>query len=71
VRVTIAGYDLLIGGDIILSCNGIEVRDEVSLEGIYESIRKLQPGETVISRVLRAGQIIEVRSVVSSDPTRP
>ncbi len=71
LRATIKGTELLIGGDIIVSCNGIEVRDEASLESIYESIRKLEPGETVISRVLRAGQIIEVRSLVSSDVRRP
>lgn len=68
LRVTIAGYELLIGGDIILSCNEIEILDEASLELIYESIRRLEPGDTVISRVLRAGEIIEVRSVVSSEP---
>lgn len=68
LRATIRGTELLIGGDCILSCNGIEVRDEASLESIYESIRKLEPGQTVISRVLRAGEIVEVRSVVSSDP---
>jgi serine protease Do len=71
VRVTIAGYELLIGGDIILSCNGIEVHDEASLESIYENIRKLEPGGTVISKVLRAGQIVEVRSVVGSNPNGP
>ena len=71
LRATIRGTELLIGGDIILSCNGIEVRNEASLEIIYESIRKIEPGETVISRVLRAGQIIEVNSVVGSDPDRP
>lgn len=67
VRATIRGTELLIGGDIILSCNGIEVRNDASLESIYESIRKLEPGQTVVSKVLRAGQIIEVLSVVSSD----
>ena len=71
LRATIRGTELLIGGDIILSCNGIGVRDEASLESIYESIRKLEPGATLPSRVLRAGQIIEVLSVVSSDPDRP
>lgn len=71
LRATIRGTDLLIGGDIILSCNGMEVRDDASLEGIYEGIRILKPGETVISKVLRAGEIVEVRSVVSSDPNHP
>lgn len=71
LRATIRGTELLIGGDIILSCNGIEVRDEASLESIYESIRKLGPGETISSSVLRAGQVIEMLSVVSSDPNRP
>ena len=71
LRAAIRGTELLIGGDIILSCNGMEIRDEASLESIYERIRKLEPGETVISKVLRAGEIVEVRSVVGSDPNRP
>lgn len=71
VRATIKGTELLIGGDVVLSCNGIEVRDDASLESIYESIRKLEAGEPVLSRVLRAGQVIEVLSAVSSDSYRP
>ena len=60
-RVSVAGSDLLLGGDIILAVNGIEIlEDDAALDRIYASMSTLEPGERVVTRVLRTGQVIEL-----------
>lgn len=66
LRVSIDGSDLLLGGDIILSVNGIEVLGgDASLDRIYESVSNLKPGERIVARVLRAGQVVELSTVIT------
>ena len=61
LRLSIDGSDLLLGGDIILAVNGIEIlAGDASLDRMYESMSTLEPGERVVTRVLRAGQVIEL-----------
>jgi serine protease Do len=66
LRASIEGSDLLLGGDVILSVNGIEVLEaNASFESIYESLSKLKPGERVVTRVLRAGQVVELSTEIT------
>jgi len=66
LRASIAGSDLLLGGDVILSVNGIEVLEgEASFERIYQSLNNLKAGERIVTRVLRAGQVVELSTEVS------
>ena len=57
----IEGSDLLLGGDIILAVNGMEIlAGDASLDRLYERMSTMAPGERVVTRVLRAGQVIEL-----------
>ncbi len=72
LRVSIQGTELLLGGDIVLSINGIGVlEDNASLDKIYESIRNLKPGDRIVSKVLRAGQVIELSTVLTPQVVPP
>jgi serine protease Do len=65
LRVSIEGNDLLLGGDIILAVNGIQIlEDNASLDQIYDSISLLRPDEKVVVKVLRAGQITVLSSTI-------
>ena len=60
-RISVEGSDLLLGGDIILAVNGMEIlADDAALDRLYARISALEPGEKVVTRVLRAGHIIEL-----------
>ena len=61
VRLSVEGSDLLLGGDIILAVNGMEIRaDDAALNRLYARISALELGEKVGTRVLRAGHVIEL-----------
>ena len=65
LRVSIEGNDLLLGGDIILAVNGIQIlEDNASLDRIYDSIGMLRPQEKLVVKVLRAGQITVLSSTI-------
>ncbi len=66
LRASVEGSDLLLGGDIILSVNGIDILEgDASMDSIYESMSNLKSGERIIARVLRAGQVIELSTVIT------
>ena len=63
-RATIAGSDLLVGGDIILSVGGIPVTPDGSNElKIIDYINNLHTGEKVTMKVLRAGEVTELNTL--------
>ena len=66
LRASIEGSELLLGGDVILSINGIEVLEgNASFQTIYESLSNLKPGEQLVARVLRAGQVVELSTEIT------
>ncbi|HEX9475673.1 MAG TPA: trypsin-like peptidase domain-containing protein [Candidatus Dormibacteraeota bacterium] len=65
VRITVAGQELLAGGDIILDLGGIAVSAEgASLDRIYGFLAGLKPGDRVAVRILRDGKVITLTGVL-------
>jgi hypothetical protein len=64
-KATIADEEFFVGGDLILEVCGIQVTpDGASAVKMTEQLNRLNPGDPVIVRVLRAGQIVELRTTV-------
>ena len=58
--VTIAGKEIPVGGDIILSVDGIPVVSEDKIEEIRNRLAAAAPGSVFKMSVLRAGKVIEL-----------
>ena len=65
-KATIAGSELLVGGDIILAIGGIPVTPEGPSAQLLDYFNNLKPGDQVTVKILRAGQITELKSYVPS-----
>ena len=66
LRVSVEGRELLLGGDVILSVNGIGILEgNAALDRICESVSNLKPGERIVCKVLRAGQVIELSTMIA------
>jgi S1-C subfamily serine protease len=75
LRVTIQGTDLLLGGDIILSVNDIDVTVPTMTESfalaagdsydrIANTICSLKPGDALVLKVLREGQVVKLTTTI-------
>lgn len=61
LRVQVEGADLLLGGDIVLDVNGIPVTEnDGNYEPILNSIGALKPGDNLVVRVFRQGQVVKL-----------
>ena len=58
--VTIGGKEVALGGDVILSVDGIPVVSEDNIEKIRNKLAGLAPGTPFKMSVLRAGKVIEL-----------
>jgi S1-C subfamily serine protease len=58
--VTIGGKEIAVGGDVILSVDGIPVVSEDSIEKIRNKLAGAPPGSSFKVSVLRAGKVIEL-----------
>ncbi len=61
---TIDGRPLVVGGDIIVSVNGIPVRSSADLIQIRDAVNRLPPNSIVKAQVLRQGRIVELSGKV-------
>ncbi len=65
LRVSVEGTDVLIGGDIILEVNNIPFVDEDAFDRMSASLNSLKPGDKLISKVMRAGRVIELSTTIT------
>ncbi len=66
LRVSVEGTDVLIGGDIILEMNNIPFVDEDAFDRMSASLNNLKPGDKLTSKVMRAGQVIELSTTITA-----
>ncbi len=64
VPATIAGQPVLLGGDVILAVQGIEVGQRGGTEKVRHALRGLENGQDLVLQVLRGGEVEELRSRV-------
>ena len=56
----IDGRTLVVGGDIIISVNGIPVRSAADMVQIRDAVNRLPPNTPIKAQVLRKGRIVEL-----------
>lgn len=66
--VVIDDEEILLGGDIILQVDDVKITGEDSIYKVWEYLNSVQSSVTHRIRVLRAGEIIELRWVSSDQP---
>lgn len=59
LRATVEGQEIILGGDVILSMNGVDVNAEKSFDELYGQITKTSANNLVIT-VFRQGQTIKL-----------
>ena len=65
---TIDGQQIVLGGDIILSAQGIEIQTIDDLIAAARTIRDQPPGREVRMRVLRGGKVDDLATTWSGGP---
>ena len=61
LRANVEGGDLLLGGDVVLSVNEIQVPEHSgSYDPIYNGVVTLKPGNSLVITIFRQGQIIKL-----------
>jgi len=65
LRATVEGEELLLGGDVILAVNGISVTPgDESFDRISAVISRLKKGDKLTNKILRAGQVLELTTII-------
>lgn len=65
IPAVVRGNKILLGGDVILSVQGVPVAQEGSYLEMKEVLSRLKLGDTLKLEILRAGKVIKISSVLS------
>jgi len=71
IPLTLEGETIVLGGDILLQVMGYTVGEEGSDKAIGEAMRGLRDGDEMIVKVLRGGQVIELKNYFFPDLLLP
>src|ERR1051325_816455 len=55
LRATVEGQEIILGGDIILAANGVDVNQEESFDDLYGQMTRTTSGNNVVITVFRQG----------------
>ena len=67
LHTSVDGQDMLLGGDLLLEINGMPVTAAAgALDQMFDRLNQLKAGERVTSKVLRAGQVFELSTIVTA-----
>ena len=61
--VTVDGEQMVLGGDIILSVEGIPVDSAASMMKVRDHLATLKPGAPLTATVLRKGRVVELKGI--------
>lgn len=65
IRAVIQGQEVILGGDIILAINDIPMTPgDESFDRIFANISRLKKGDKMTSKILRAGKILELTTII-------
>ncbi len=67
LNVKIGEMDFVLGGDIILECFGVSLADKNFREKIRAQGQELKNGDEILIRVLRGGQIVDLKQNFDPD----
>src|SRR5215813_9972457 len=65
LRATVEGEEIILGGDIILAVNGVDVNPEQSFDELYGQMTRTTSGNNVVITVFREGKIVKLAIPIS------
>ncbi len=71
VRAKIGDQELIVGGDVMLEAMGISFAEENSREKMSQKIAQLKSGDEIVVKVLRQGQVVELKNYFFPDVLVP
>jgi serine protease Do len=60
MRATVEGEEIILGGDVILAVNGVELNPEESFDEFYGQMTRITSGNNLVITVFRQGQTIKL-----------
>ncbi len=63
MSATISDEDLILGGDIVLTFQGIAIAAATNEEQLRAAVRNLKPGDRIVVTVLRAGAVTTLTTI--------
>jgi len=60
LRATVEGEEIILGGDVILAVNGVDVSPDESFDELYGQMTKSTPGNNLVITVFRQGRTIKL-----------
>ncbi len=60
LRATVEGEEIILGGDVILAVNGVDVNPDESFDELYGRMTKTASGDNVVITVYRQGRTIKL-----------
>ncbi len=64
IATKVEGKDVALGGDVILEIDGIEIKNQESINEVRRHFLSLKPGDTIRVKILRKGEILGLETEI-------